>query len=164
MLEISRENEISQSHVDIPEEEILEYRAAFDLFDKDRTGSIKSKEFLKVLKSLGQSVTKDEAKSILYDLDQENCGEIQFEQFISYMLKIREQEEIDEEEEVIRAFQSFDINKDDVISALEFRHILCDFGQIRFTQEEVDEIFQETHIDNDEQLNYRELVRILRSN
>lgn len=156
------EKEVVQKYIDIPEEEIAEYRAAFDMFDKDHSGSISSKEFLKVLKNLGQNVTKEEAENILKDLDQDGSGEIEFEEFISYMRKIKIQEELNEEDVVIKAFQSFDGNKDDVITVMEFREILCKVGQDRFTDDEVDEIFKEAELMNDGQLNYREFVQSLR--
>lgn len=156
------EKEVMQKVIDIPQEEILEYRAAFDMFDKDKSGTISTKEFLKVLKNLGQNVTKDEATNILKDLDSDNSGEIEFEEFISYMRKIKVQEEINEEDHVIKAFQSFDVNNDDVISVLEFRQILCSLGKDGFSQDEVDEIFKETGLNDDEQLNYRSFVQSLR--
>ena len=157
------EKEIVTKELDIPEEELEEYRAAFTMFDKDGSGSISAKEFLKVLKNLGQNVSKDEAANIMKELDKDGSGEIDFDEFISYMRSIKVQEEINEEDIVIRAFQTFDENNDDVISIDEFRHILCNLGQDRFSQEECDEIFKEADLNNDGVLNYREFVHYWRS-
>lgn len=148
---------------DIPLEEIEEYRAAFQMFDEDGSGSISTKEFIKVLKNLGQNVTKEEAENLMKELDVDGSGEIDFEEFISYMKKIRVQEEINEEDVVIRAFQTFDTNNDGVISLEEFRNILCNLGQDRFTIEECDEVFKEADMNNDGVLNYREFVGYWRS-
>ena len=104
------EKEIVTKELDIPEEELEEYRAAFTMFDKDGSGSISAKEFLKVLKNLGQNVSKDEAANIMKELDKDGSGEIDFDEFISYMRSIKVQEEINEEDIVIRAFQTFDEN------------------------------------------------------
>lgn len=157
------EKEIITKELDIPEEELEEYRAAFTMFDKDGSGSISAKEFLKVLKNLGQNVSKEEASNIMKELDKDNSGEIDFDEFISYMKSIKVQEELNEEDIVIRAFQTFDENKDDVISIEEFRHILCNLGQDRFSQEECDEIFKEADLNKDGVLNYREFVQYWRS-
>ena len=157
------EKEIVTKELDIPAEELEEYRAAFTMFDKDGSGSISAKEFLKVLKNLGQNVSKEEAANIMKELDKDNSGEIDFDEFISYMRSIKVQEELNEEDIVIRAFQTFDENKDDVISIEEFRHILCNLGQDRFSQEECDEIFKEADLNKDGILNYREFVQYWRS-
>lgn len=157
------EREILSKQLDIPEDEIEEYRLAFNLFDKDGSGSISTKEFLKVLKNLGQNVTKEEAQNIMNDLDQDGSGEIDFEEFISYMRKIKVQEiietkEQEEEDIVIRAFQAFDEDNDDFISLDEFRKIICHIGQNRFSQEQCDEIFKIADLNKDGLLNYREFV------
>jgi calmodulin len=155
--------EVNSKVMDIPEEEIEEYRAAFNMFDKDGSGAISSKEFMKVLKNLGQSVTKEEASNIMKDIDADGSGEIDFDEFITYMRKVKIQEEINEEDAVIRAFMTFDVDKDDVISLDEFRHILCNLGSDRFSQDECDEIFKEADLNKDGVLNYREFVSYWRS-
>lgn len=160
---MSNVKEVTTKVMDIPEEELEEYKAAFAMFDKDGSGTISAKEFTKVLKNLGQKVTKEEAANIMKDIDVDGSGEIDFEEFITYMKKIKIQEEINEEDAVIRAFQTFDVNKDDVISVDEFRHILCNLGQDRFSQEECDEIFKEADLNHDGELNYREFVAYWRS-
>lgn len=157
------EKEIEQRELDIPEEELEEYRDAFQLFDKDGSGSITTDEFKKVLKNLGQKVTKQEAEDIVKELDTDGSGAIEFEEFITYMKKVKIQQEIEMEDEIIRAFQTFDVDKDDKISNEEFRHILCNLGEDRFTPEECDEVFQEADIDKDGVLNYREFVDFWRS-
>jgi len=148
---------------DIPSEEIEEYRAAFQMFDEDGSGTISTKEFIKVLKNLGQNVTKEEAENLMKELDVDGSGEISFDEFISYMRKIKVQEEINEEDVVIRAFQTFDKNNDGVISLEEFRNILCNLGQDRFSYDECDEVFKEADMNKDGVLNYREFVDYWRS-
>lgn len=157
------EREIMLKQIDIPEDEIEDYRLAFNMFDKDGSGTISSKEFLKLLKNLGQNVTKDEAQKIMNDLDQDGSGEIDFDEFISYIKKIKVQEIIDsreqeEEEKIIWAFQTFDEDNDDVISITEFRKIICNIGTNRFNQEQCDQIFREADLNSDGVLNYREFV------
>lgn len=157
------EKEVETKELDIPEEELEEYRQAFQMFDKDGSGTISTSEFLKLLKNLGQQVTKEEAENIMKDLDVDGSGEIDFDEFVSYIKKIKIQEEINEEDAVIRAFQTFDVDKDDVISMQEFRHILCNLGQDRFSEEECEEIFKEADINHDGVLNYREFVTYWRT-
>lgn len=162
------EKEVITRQYDIHEDEIEEYRLAFNMFDKDGSGTISAKEFLKVLKNLGQIITKEEAANIMKDLDQDGSGEIDFEEFISYMKKVREKEiiemkEQEEEDRIIQAFQTFDEDKDDVISLQEFRNIICNIGQKKFTQDQCDMIFKEADLDNNGVLNYREFVAFWRA-
>lgn len=144
--------------LDVPEEELEEYRDAFNLFDKDGSGTITTEEFIKVLKNLGQKVSKEEADKITKDLDTDGSGEVEFEEFVSYMVKLKEETKLSEEDEVILAFEVFDGNKDGFITNKEFRYILCNLGDERFTQDECDEVFKEADLDNDGRLNYREFV------
>ncbi len=155
--------EVSKRVYDVPEDELNEYQEAFNLFDKDGSGSISPKEFIKVLKNLGQKISNEEADQIIKELDHDNSGEIDFDEFVSYMVKVRVKTEENEEDEIIKAFQTFDVDKDDYISNQEFRHILCNIGTDRFTQDECDEIFKEADLDNDGRLNYREFVAFWRS-
>ena len=159
---MSTGKEIVKQEYDIPEDEIEEYRQAFELYDKDKSGAISADEFFKVLKNLGQNVSKEEAQALLVELDQDNSGEITFDEFITYMKKIKVEEEA-EDDEVIRAFQTFDVDRDDQISSLEFKHILCNLGEDRFTPEESEELFKEADIDKDGYLNYREFVAFWRA-
>jgi calmodulin len=149
---------IKKQELDIPEGEEEQYRDAFMLFDKNGDGTISHVEFYKVLKNLGQSVTMEECKKIVKDLDQDNSGEISFDEFISYMKLITIQVTEEDEDEIIKAFQTFDVDKDDKISKAEFRHILCNIGENKFTIDECDLLFKEADIDNDDHLNYREFV------
>jgi Ca2+-binding EF-hand superfamily protein len=162
MAKVIIEKEIEKRELDINEDEIEEYREAFKLFDKDGSGSISHQEFFRCLKNLGQNVTKEEAQALVKELDEDNSGEISFEEFTTYMRKIKIQEEVDEDE-VIRAFQTFDVDKDDQISNQEFRHILCNLGEDKFSVEECDELFKEADIDKDGFLNYREFVTFWRA-
>lgn len=149
--------------LDIPEEELEEYREAFNLFDKDGGGSISTDEFLKVLRNLGQKVTREEAAQISAELDSDGSGEIEFKEFVCYMKKIKAQEEdpgdADYDEELLKAFKYFDKNKDGTLSTDEFRYILCKLGGLRYTEEECDVLFNTADLNKDGKLNYREFIK-----
>lgn len=151
------EKTVEVQELDIPEEELEEYREAFALFDKDGDGEISSKEFIKVLKNLGQNVSADEAAQIMAELDQDGSGMIDFTEFVSYMRKTKIQEVIEDEDPVIKAFMTFDKANNDNITNHEFRYILTQLGD-RFTQEEADEIFKEANLDNNGLNWYRKFV------
>lgn len=47
----------------------LEYRDAFNLFDKDGDGTISTAELLTVMRSLGQNPTNEEVKDMITEVD-----------------------------------------------------------------------------------------------
>jgi Ca2+-binding EF-hand superfamily protein len=141
----------------IPEEKRQEYKEAFDMFDHDGSGIISVDEIYRVMKNMGNEMSMDEIKFMISDLDHDGSGTIDFEEFITFMQRTQVSEEISEEEEVIRAFQSFDKDGNGWLSCDEFRHILCNLGD-KFSEEEVLEIFKEADLNNDGKIEYREFV------
>ena len=146
----------------IPEEKRHEYKEAFDMFDTDKSGDISTKEIHKVMKNMGNELSLDEIKAMMYDLDTSGTGSIDFEEFITFMQRTHSVEEVTEEDEVIRAFQTFDKDGNGWLSCAEFKHILCNLGD-KFTAEEANEIFKEADLDHDGKLDYREFVDFWKS-
>ena len=67
------------------EEQIEAFKQAFDLFDKDKGGSISNAELMAVMKSMGTPATKQEIDEMLAANDDDNDGEINFNEFINLM-------------------------------------------------------------------------------
>ncbi len=141
----------------IPEEQRKEYKEAFDMFDKDGSGHISVEEIHRVMKNMGNEMSKEEIKSMISDLDQDGSGEIDFEEFITFMQRTAVQEDISEEEEVIRAFQTFDKDGNGYLTCDEFKYILTNLGD-KFSPEDVAEIFNEADLNHDGKIEYREFV------
>ena len=143
---------------DIPENRLKEYRDAFEMFDKDKDGTITAKELANVMRSLNQDPSEQELHDMINEVDQDGNGRIDFEEFV--MLMNRRSKETDTEEEVINAFRVFDKDGNGLISSTELRHIMTTLGD-RLTEEEVDEMIREADIDGDGYINYEEFVRIM---
>jgi calmodulin len=141
----------------IPEEKIQEYKEAFDMFDVDKSGHITANELFKVMKNMGNDLTLKEIKQMIAELDEDGSGEIGFNEFITFIKRTQVHEEISEEEEVLRAFQTFDKDGTGSITCAEFKYILTSLGD-RFTEQEVEEVFKEADLDHDGNLDYNEFV------
>jgi Ca2+-binding EF-hand superfamily protein len=141
----------------IPEEKRQEYKEAFDMFDSNKTGKITAEEIYNVMRNMGNELPLEEIKGMIADLDSDGSGEIDFEEFIHFMQMTQVSEELTDEEEVIRAFQTFDKDGNGWLSCDEFKHILCNLGD-KFTEQECMEIFKEADLNNDGRLEYREFV------
>ena len=68
--------------LDIPEEKIAEYKEAFDMFDKDGSGTISVTEIVKIMKNFGYPIKKAEAQKMIQDIDDNGDGEIDINEFI----------------------------------------------------------------------------------
>ena len=146
----------------IPEEKRQEYKEAFDMFDSNKTGHITAEEIYNVMRNMGNELPLEEIKGMIADLDNDGSGEIDFEEFITFMQMTQSTEDLTDEEEVIRAFMTFDKDGNGWLSMDEFKHILCNLGD-KFTEQECLEIFKEADLDHDGKLQYREFVDFWKS-
>lgn len=148
-----------QKKLDVPQEKLDEYKEAFDMFDKDHSGTISIDEIAKIMKNFGNPMSKDDIKEMIKDIDTSGDGELDFDEFVTLMQ--RQEVVEDDDDEVLRAFQSFDKDQNGYITNTEFRYILTKLGE-RFTDQEVDTLFRECDLDDDGRLNYEEFIEFWR--
>merc|ERR1712076_314236 len=63
------------------EEQVMEIKDAFDLFDKDRSGEITIGEMLEAMRPLGYEVEHGEAAGHVKNLDVDGLGALEFNEF-----------------------------------------------------------------------------------
>ena len=69
----------------IMEQEILEIKEAFDLFDSDLSGTIDVKELRGAMTAHGLAMTNEKIMDILDKVDSDSNGRIDFEEFLTIM-------------------------------------------------------------------------------
>ena len=153
--EANREYVTVSKKLDIPEEKLSEYREAFDMFDKNKKGSIGGGEILKIMKNFGYPLTKEEVRQMISTVDSSGDGEVDFEEFVMLMEK---QVHNVGDDPVILAFRDFDKNDDGKITNHEFRYILTHVGENRFSDEDVDGLFKECDLKEDDDLACEDFV------
>jgi len=136
----------------------LEFKEAFDEFDKDGSGTISTKELLQVMRSIGQNPTEDEILELVMESDLNGDGTIDFQEFLEMMK--RKSSETDQTEELRVAFQMFDKDKSGYIDAKEIRTVTTTLGE-KLTDKEVEEFMREADIDGDGRLSYNEFVNMM---
>ena len=144
----------------LSEEKITEFRAAFELFDKDRDGKITTKEVGTLMRNLGQNASEEELKQMIREVDLDGNGTIDFKEFLCLMVK--KMKGTDTEEELIEAFKVFDRDGNDYITAHELRYIMSSLGE-DIKPQEIDDMIKEADTDNDGQINYTEFVNMMMS-
>ena len=144
----------------LTEEQIAEFKEAFQIFDKDGDGSITTKELGTVMRSLGQNPSEEELKIMIEEVDADGSGTIDFKEFLGLMA--RKMKETDTEEELIEAFKVFDRDGNGLISAHELRFVMTTAGE-QLSEDEIEEMIREADVDGDGYIDYEEFVRMMMS-
>ncbi|CAG8760325.1 13486_t:CDS:2 [Cetraspora pellucida] len=144
----------------LTEEQIADFKEAFGLFDKDGDGSITLKELGDVMKSLGHNPTETELRDMINEVDLDNNGTIDFNEFLNMMA--RKVKDSDIEEEIKEAFKVFDKDGNGLISAAELKVVMSSIGE-KLSDEEIDEMIHEADVDGDGQINYEEFVKMMKT-
>ena len=146
--------------IELTEEQKMEIREAFDLFDTDGTGRIDVKELKVAMRALGFEPKKEDIKKALADLGaKDGNSTIDFEDF----LKITEAKmaERDPKEEMEKAFRLFDDDNTGKISFKNLKRVTQELGE-NINDEELQEMINEADRDGDGQVNLQEFLRIMK--
>ena len=71
----------------LDEEQIIELKGVFEMFDFDGSGAIDAKELKQVMQNLGMNPTEEEVQRMMEDADEDGSGEIEFQEFAILMGK-----------------------------------------------------------------------------
>ena len=139
-------------------EKIAEFKCAFELFDRNNEGKISHKEIGTIIEKLGQSLSDEDLKEMIKEVDIDGDGCIDFEEFLTLMCsKLRDN---DSEEEMMEAFKVFDKDGDGFIGKNDFKNVMSHLGEPLINQE-VDEIITDWDEDGDDQLSYKEFKNMM---
>ena len=74
----------------LSEEQLAEFREAFDLFDKDNDGVISADELKHVMIFLGQHPSDDDVQGMVAEVDLDGDGQINFTDFANCLITGRD--------------------------------------------------------------------------
>ncbi|XP_061887884.1 centrin-3 isoform X1 [Entelurus aequoreus] len=112
---------------ELSEEQKLEIREAFELFDTDKDNAIDYHELKVAMRALGFEVKKLDVMQILKDYDREENGKINFEDFNEVVMELIL--ERDPKEEIMKAFRLFDDDESGAISLRNLRRVARELGE-----------------------------------
>jgi len=142
----------------LTEEQISEFREAFNLYDKDGDGTITILELGSIMRSLGHTPTDAELHDLIDEIDTDKNGTIDFNEFVKMMSK--KTTHVNSESELIEAFKVFDKDGNGFITSQELRHVMTNLGE-KITQEEADSMIKEADLDGDGRIDYEEFIKMM---
>ena len=142
----------------LTEEQIAEFKEAFQIFDKNGDGSITTKELGTVMRSLGQNPSDDEIKGMIEKVDLDKSETIDFKEFLGLMAT--KMKEGNTEDALIEAFRKFDRDGNGKISSYELKYVMKMKG-MELNDQEIQTLIQEADTDGDGYIDYQEFARIM---
>lgn len=146
-----------------------EFKAAFDIFVTDsEDGTITTKELGKVMRMLGQAPNETELREMIEEVDEDDSGTIDFDEFCIMMFRQLQADNEQEnqvperdEKELAEAFRLFDLNRDGYIDWDELKEALVGTGE-NVEKWEIDEMMHDGDKNQDGFLDYEEWVNFMK--
>ena len=144
---------------ELSEDQKIEIREAFDLFDTDKSGIIDYHELRVAMRALGFDVKKQEIKKIQQEYDRDEVGGIKYIDFEEIMtVKILNR---DPDEEIFKAFQLFDDDQTGKISVKNLKRVARELGE-SLNEDEIQAMIDEFDKDQDGEINLEEFSNIMK--
>ncbi|CAF1495909.1 unnamed protein product [Rotaria magnacalcarata] len=148
----------------LTEEQQLEYKQAFSLFDRDEDGLINPKELSYLIRSLECNPSDNEIQSLIDRVIDEGSSLIDCNQFLIMMSLLHKTRDKDKRRELHEIFTAIDTDNNGVIDSTELRTIMrlinSGVDDIKLTKEEIDEMIAEIDSDKDGRITFNEFARI----
>ncbi|KAI8976434.1 hypothetical protein BDB01DRAFT_837963 [Pilobolus umbonatus] len=171
-------------HARVSEEELHSLKQAFTLYDVSHQGGIDLEAFIHILKSLHFKTDEETTRYIVNEVDRNQDGKIDFDEFVEAMTFLFSDENEDtrlrrcdsypantitntvsynrhyEVDELRDCFSRFDKNGDGFISKQELKDVMVSLGE-NLSQDEIDDMMNEADINRDGYIDYEEFKRLL---
>eukprot|EP00298_Acanthocystis_sp_HF-20_P009890 c18557_g1_i1.p2 GENE.c18557_g1_i1~~c18557_g1_i1.p2 ORF type:complete len:214 (-),score=97.94 c18557_g1_i1:32-673(-) len=144
-----------QSTLNLPNIQRKDFEDAFAIFDKNADGSISLIDLEKSLTGMGYKPTPEQVVKLLKEVDKNDSGEIEFDEFCAVLLENLK----DPEYELKEAFHSLDLDKDGLLSKEELWEGLKRIG-VYAPESDVDEMIAKGDSDGDGKISYEDFRKM----
>ena len=141
-------------------EELAEFREIFDLVDKDKGGSISRDELGELMDTLGIRASKAEIDLMINEIDEDNNGEIDFEEFVAVMS--RKVNANYTSAEVKSAFKAFEMDgSSGYVTIDSLRKALMSYGTEKLSLQQANDLLSQLEQDSKGRVNYIDYVNMM---
>ena len=141
-------------------EELAEFREIFDLVDKDKGGSISRDELGELMDTLGIRASKEEIDLMINEIDEDNNGEIDFEEFVAVMS--RKVNANYTSSEVKSAFKAFEMDgSSGYVTIDSLRKALMSYGTEKLSLQQANDLLSQLEQDSQGRVNYIDYVNMM---
>ena len=159
MLKIKDNKKTIKQKKVLTEEQLLEVKEAFNVFDSEQSGSLDARELKAALKALSINLSKDEIRQIYADFGKDTREKINQEEFFEIVTPRLPDRHTKDYIKMI--FKYFDLDNNDKISLRNLKKIAQEIGE-NLSEEEFKEILEEADRDNDGYIGFDDFYRIMR--
>ncbi|CAF5199694.1 unnamed protein product, partial [Rotaria magnacalcarata] len=139
-----------------------ELKEAFALFDRLGGGVISIQDLAFVIRSIGYQTTPSELESMIREVDRDDNGLIDFDEFKQMMISKGDSRfEMFNDELLNETFRIFDKNGNGFISEMEIRSVMNNLGE-KLTDDELNDMIREADLDGNRQVDYAEFSALVR--
>ena len=139
------------------EDEIMEIKEAFDLFDTEDKGCINPRELKEAMQSLGL----DERSKIIYEMISsidEETDRLDFKEFLDLMTA--RMSEKDSREDIKKIFKLFDEDAKGYITIINLKRVVKDLGET-MDDIELQEMIERADADGDGRVTFEDFYNIM---
>ncbi|CAG9328788.1 unnamed protein product [Blepharisma stoltei] len=149
----------ARRRVALDEEQLLEIKEAFNLFDTDHRNQLDARELKAAMRALGYNTNKAEIRTIMQELELDIHDRVDYNQFLTIMTP--KMQEKDTREEILNIFRLFDEDKTGKISFRNLKRVSNELGET-LSDEELHEMIEEADTDGDGLITFDDFYRIMK--
>ena len=145
----------------LTEDEVMEIKEAFDLFDTDHSGEIDTSELKQALSNLGIDAKHQTLQNMIKDVDKSASGTIDFDEFIEMMTaKMSDKDTREDLKKVFELFLGDDAGTVDKIELKHLKRVAKELNE-NMSDEELQEMITRADIDKDGKVSFEEFYAIM---
>ncbi|GLU10681.1 hypothetical protein SLE2022_274670 [Rubroshorea leprosula] len=134
----------------------------FNKYDKNGDGKISFEELKEILGALEFSSSSEEVKRVMSELDTDGDGSVDLDEFIAFHTQSSgsSSSSADNSKELKEAFDTYDLDKNGLISASELHEVLKKLGE-KCTLSDCQRMISQVDKDGDGNVNFEEFKKMM---